>query len=118
MVSLLDAKLLHGSGVWSVGDDPDVGQTDAGVETEEDSKREGQIDHQDPCLSAVEFLHARSGRHVPHLEGVNDPHGQVDDQEKGDQRAAGLLDQLVPGGRSSAETINDEQDLDRDLEEG
>lgn len=56
-----------------IGVDPDVGQTDGGVETEEDDKRNADVRDDVPGQHAVVFRMQLDGFGFLHLERVDDP---------------------------------------------
>ena len=65
-----------------VGVLPDVGEDDGGVEAEEDAEGEGGALDERPGEVAEELRLDGAVLHLVHLEGVDDPHGQVADQQE------------------------------------
>ena len=64
------------------------------MEAEKDAEREGDALDQRPRKVAEELRLDRAVLHLVHLEGVDDPHGQVADQEECHHLNGGAGDQV------------------------
>ncbi len=100
-----------------IGVDPDVGQTDGGVETEEDDKRNADVRDDVPGQHAVVFRMQLDGFGFLHLERVDDPQWQVAQEQEGHQGAPGFLGHVVLMLRAPAQSVQDEDGLDGGLQE-
>lgn len=97
---------------------PNVSQADGRVEAVEEHQRHCCVFHDDPGLKSVvtmphEELAGRLG-----LEGVHDPHGDVDDHQKGHGFSARLFVAQRGAVAAPSKTVDDERSLGDNLRHG
>lgn len=97
---------------------PYLSEDHRGVEPEEDAQGQGHSLDDRPRVEAEEVQLHGTVFNFLHLKGVDDPHGQVADEEEGDHLAARFLRVLVGGGNPPALSVRDEQQLEQDLDDG
>ena len=106
---LLEARLVAGL--------PDLGERDGAVEPVEDAERYADPLHEGPGQEAVEVDLHGIGRDLLRLERVDDPHGDVADEEEGDDLPAGLAAVVLRQMDPPARDVGDEEHLQDDLED-
>lgn len=95
---------------------PDLGEGDGGVEAVEDAERQGEALHQGPGDESVEVKLNRVGEDFLGFKGVDEPHGDVADEQEGDGLARRLGALLFGQVHAAPGHVRDEQHLQDHLE--
>lgn len=90
---------------------PDLRERDRAVEPVEDAERQSDPLHDGPGEEPVEIELHRVRHHFLRLERVDDPHGQVADQQEGDYLSARLAAIVLRQVNPSTRNVRDEQHL-------
>lgn len=107
---LLQARLVAGL--------PYLRERDRAVEPVEDAERQGDPLDDGPGEEPVEVELHRVRHHFLRLERVDDPHGQVADQQEGDHLSARLAAVVLRQVDPPARHVRDEHHLKYDLQGG
>jgi len=88
------------------------------MEAVEDAERQRHPLHHRPGQEAIEIQLNRVGDHFLSLEGVDDPHGDIADEQEGDNLSARLAAVMFRQVHAATSDVCDEQQLEHNLDDG
>ena len=97
---------------------PNLGVNDGRMESVENAEGQRDALHDGPRQESVKIHLDGIGFHFLHFEGVDEPEGEVADEEKGDRLPAGLGTVLLCGAHATPRHVRDEHHLGRHFDDG